>query len=39
MSLLWGVAHNLTHTMEVYGNYEREKRETEPRNKQIEQKN
>jgi hypothetical protein len=26
MPLRWGVAHNRTHTMGVYGNYEREKR-------------
>jgi hypothetical protein len=26
MPLLWGVAHNRRHTMGVYGNYEREKR-------------
>jgi hypothetical protein len=26
MLLLWSVAHNRTHTMGVYGNYEREKR-------------
>jgi hypothetical protein len=26
MLLLWGVAHNRTHTKGVYGNYEREKR-------------
>jgi hypothetical protein len=28
MLLLWGVALKQTHTMGVYGNYEREKRET-----------
>jgi hypothetical protein len=26
MPLLWGVAHNRTHTMGVYGNYKKEKR-------------
>jgi hypothetical protein len=26
LSLLWGVTHNRTPTMGVYGNYEREKR-------------
>jgi hypothetical protein len=25
LSVLWGVAHNQTHTMGVYGNYERER--------------
>jgi hypothetical protein len=32
MPLLWGVVHNRTHTMGVYGNYEREREEKpEPR--------
>jgi hypothetical protein len=26
MPLLWGVAHNRTHTVGVYGNYQREKK-------------
>jgi hypothetical protein len=28
MPLLWGIDHNRTHTMGVYGNYEIERRET-----------
>jgi hypothetical protein len=37
MLLLWGVAHNRTHTMGVYGNYEREReREEEERERERE---
>jgi hypothetical protein len=36
MPLLWGVAHNRTHTIEVYGNYEREREREREREEKAE---